>query len=405
MVNSVNNSIANHDLYRDSDHDSHHDSIIFAYLLIFFGQFGYSLIDNSYNKPSNNYVKIKYLITINISLLLWIIFSYGFAFGKSYYGVIGASRFGTLIENDYKTCLEFWLKGLLITNIVNISFLNRCKVECYVIINIFIYFISYPIITHWIYNDNGWLNNLGYIPSNNYIFLISGLLCMVSQQTKTNNLRSILVNYNFFIFGNILTWISIIMMNLINNNNKSRLFLNILLASSISAINSLLLKKYFISSNEIVTVINGFNIGLLSINNHDYEIFSCLFIGLIASLFYVFASYFIHKSNILDPFELISVNLFGGIWGIFSPCFFDEKYGLFYGKELKIFGIQFFGFFMITIFNIAFLYPLLIFLKKNNMHYERINQPIESTISSPISSNASQPETSLIVSDEDISLN
>lgn len=334
---------------------------------ILVSQFGYTFIDNSY-RFIPNFLLVKNILNICISFLIWILFGYGLAFGNSFTGLIGTSKFGTLINQEYENCINFWIKGLFITNILNTSMLNSMKIECFIILNLFIFIFLFPVLTHWIYSTKGWLYNLGIIQSNVYLFYIGGLYSLISNICSSKIFNNVHINYNIFILGNLLIILGIINLNLNYNSEPYLLLINLLISGSISAMTSVICKKYIMKTNEILTLINGFLIGIITTGNSSYNSFGSILTGLISSCIYIFSSYFLVKSKIIDPFEIISVNFFGGLWGMFAPCFFDKNIGIVFTGNLSIFVPQFVSLLSITIFNIIFFSVLFIILQKYDLH-------------------------------------
>jgi Amt family ammonium transporter len=98
-----------------------------------------------------------------------------------------------------------------------------------------------------------------------------------------------------------------------------------------------------VSRYDCVASCSGFIGGLVAISGvcDQCEPYGALIIGITSSLVYVYSCKLLDLLHIDDPVEVISVNLFCGIWGTLMTAFFDNEDGLFYngphmGKYLGV---------------------------------------------------------------------
>ena len=98
------------------------------------------------------------------SLSYWAV-GFAFAFGDSDNGFIGTSNFFLSGNNtsDFATYWVAYVFAAASSTIVSGSLAERTQFHAYLIFTAIMTGFIYPIVSHWVYSDHGWLNDLNYI--------------------------------------------------------------------------------------------------------------------------------------------------------------------------------------------------------------------------------------------------
>lgn len=106
---------------------------------------------------------------------------FGFAFGSSNNGFIGTNKF-FLINTDsdeYAAYFVAYVFAAAASTIVSGALAERSKLHAYLIFTFFMTGFIYPVVSHWVYSDNGWLNELHYIVRNNVIIIFKEIYLFI----------------------------------------------------------------------------------------------------------------------------------------------------------------------------------------------------------------------------------
>ena len=146
---------------------------LFAGTMIFLMHAGFSMHESGSVRTKNSVNILFYVLldAIVCTFFFWIL-GFGFAFGKTYDGFIGNSRFGltgdkfTTVDDDDADVLDFhsffiqWSYAATAVTIVSGGMAERTKLASYLIYVGFIAAFIYPPVVHWCWG-NGWLSPFG----------------------------------------------------------------------------------------------------------------------------------------------------------------------------------------------------------------------------------------------------
>lgn len=155
------------DLASTSDEVWHITCAIFMILM----QIGFAMLEaGSVRSKSSTNVLTKNVLNMAISILVFWLFGYAFAFGRDKYGLIGTNLFAlqdkdytAINDDDNITDLNFhtfflqWSYASVAIAIPSGCLAERCKLHSYLFITTIIISVIYPIATHWIWGG-GWLS-------------------------------------------------------------------------------------------------------------------------------------------------------------------------------------------------------------------------------------------------------
>ncbi len=140
--------------------------ILISSFLVFLMQFGFSLIETGTVRTKNTInVAMKNLIdTVFCILIFWLI-GFGLMFGSDKFGLFGVDSFlidGSDLEENAIFLFQAMFAATSIT-IISGAVAERIKFNGYVVVAIIVTALIYPIFGHWAWNENGWLNQLGFV--------------------------------------------------------------------------------------------------------------------------------------------------------------------------------------------------------------------------------------------------
>ena len=134
--------------------------------LVFFMQAGFALLECGASRAKNaiNVIMKNYTDICFGSIFFWA-FGYGLMFGESQFGIIGWSHFlPDSLSNEDTIGLVFQLMfAATAATIVSGAVAERMRFTSYLLCAMVISTFIYPIFGHWVWGENGWLGQLGFI--------------------------------------------------------------------------------------------------------------------------------------------------------------------------------------------------------------------------------------------------
>jgi Amt family ammonium transporter len=143
--------------------------------MVFLMQAGFALLEvGSVQMKNAKSILIKNLLDGSVGSIAWWSFGYGIAFGGSGddnpNGIIGTSGFflngssGELTRewNAYIVWAFQWAFATTSATIVSGCVAERMNPSSYLIFSGFITGFFYPVIVHWVWNEHGWLSQMGF---------------------------------------------------------------------------------------------------------------------------------------------------------------------------------------------------------------------------------------------------
>ncbi len=134
--------------------------------LVFFMQAGFALLESGMARTKNavNVMMKNYLDCCIASLLFWAV-GYGLMFGVSGTGWLGTSRFfvADASAGELSTLLFQLMFAATAATICSGAMAERTRFPAYLAGAAMISALIYPVFGGWVWNDNGWLKQLGFI--------------------------------------------------------------------------------------------------------------------------------------------------------------------------------------------------------------------------------------------------
>ena len=135
-------------------------------ILVIMMQAGFMCIEAGATRNKNNInTALKNICDFGICMLVFWACGYGLMFGGSALGLIGKSEFLFVSKNAEDGAWFIYQAafcGAAIT-IVSGAVAERLRFSMYLLIAVLGALLVYPLIGHWVWNNNGWLAGLGFV--------------------------------------------------------------------------------------------------------------------------------------------------------------------------------------------------------------------------------------------------
>jgi Amt family ammonium transporter len=301
------------------------------------------------------------------------------------FGIIGIPNLGVFTDFanfDYANFVFNLVFCGTAATIVAGAMAERTKFSAYCIYSVVLSAIIYPIEAGWVWNENGWLAQMGFIDfaGSCAIHMVGGICGFVGAfflgprigkyivDSKTGKKVARAIPGHSMPLGALgcfILWFGWYGFNGAAAENVKQLgaiFMNTTLAPAGGLVATMFFTWFKNGKPDVSMAINGALSGLVAITAGCANVDACgaIVIGLVAGILVVLAVEFIDfKLYVDDPVGAVAVHGVNGIWGILAVGLFaapviggegklTEELGLFYGGGAGLLGVQALG--MVAIF-------------------------------------------------------
>lgn len=139
--------------------------LLVAAMLVMFMQAGFALVEAGFTRAKNaGNIIMKNFMDFSVGSITYWAFGFALAYGGSTLG--GFVAYGDLFFFNDNSRASAWFFQVVFAataaTIVSGAIAGRVKFTSYLIYTPFITGLIYPIVTHWVWNPDGWLAKLGY---------------------------------------------------------------------------------------------------------------------------------------------------------------------------------------------------------------------------------------------------
>ncbi|EFA84616.1 hypothetical protein PPL_01606 [Heterostelium album PN500] len=319
--------------------------------LVLLMQAGFSLLESGMVRAKNTKnILVKNLITTALGAIIFFGIGYSLSFdsGKSYSNpLIACCSFFSLEEGDYYVWVSKWAFSSIACTIINGSVSERTKIVAYLILNTVVPGIIYPLAAHWIWNEGGWLYQLGVVDYGGGIavHVLGGTIGLVGTMLLGPRLGKfdpetgkplVLSEHNIVLssIGTLFLWFSwygqhpvLYGMDLNKSRIASRGAINTTLSGSISMVTSFVITVVSTKRYDLKICINGLLAGFVasSASAGFIEPYYSIIVGVVSSFIFIGFSKLLLRYQIDDPCQSTSVHFACGIWGAVSCGLFSDS--------------------------------------------------------------------------------
>ena len=354
--------------------------------LVFFMNAGFAMVEAGFTRAKNAAnIIMKNLIDFSLGTIAFAALGFGIMYTEDYiFGFAGLPSFGIFTDFD-----NFDFSGFVFNlvfcataaTIVSGAMAERTKFSAYCIYSIIISAVIYPIEAGWVWNENGWLYQMGYIDfaGSSAIHMVGGISAFIGAAMLGPRIGKYTVDpatgkkkahaipghsLTLGALGCFILWFGWYGFNGAAAANVAQLgsiFLTTTVAAATAAVSTMSFTWIKNGKPDVSMSLNGALAGLVAITAgcSNVDALGALIIGAVAGILVVAGVEFIDlKLHVDDPVGAVAVHGVNGVWGILAVGLFarpisagndiiSEAAGLFYGGGLDLLGVQALG--MITI--------------------------------------------------------
>jgi|GEM_PF-1264275 len=310
-------------------------------LLVLLMQIGFLFLEaGTVRKKNTANVAAKNLIDLAVVLLLYWLVGYGVMFGESMQGYVGTSQFilGHFDSVEHGSFFVFQMVFCATSvTIISGSIAERGSLKGYIALSIFVAVAMYPTVGHWVWSENGWLAQRGFIDfaGSTVVHSVGGWAALAAIMIIGPRLNRFAEGHNFnhsslvqSVAGVVFLWLGWLGFNagssLHFDSNVFNIVLNTILAGASGGLASAMYSLYRTNRVHIPNFYNGILSGLVAITAscNLVEGLSAVIIGVVGALISLAVSQLLIIKKIDDVVDAIPVHLASGIWGTIAVALF-----------------------------------------------------------------------------------
>ena len=380
---------------------------LIAAAMVFFMQCGFTMVEAGFTRAKNaGNIIMKNLMDFCVGTVVFVLIGFGLMCSGDYlFGLIGVPNMGifTDFENfDFSNFVFNLVFCATAATIVSGAMAERTKFSSYIIYSAIISAFVYPIQAGWVWNENGWLAQMGYVDfaGSSAIHMMGGITAFVGASIlgprlgkyvidkKTGKKKARAIPGHSLTLGALgvfILWFGWYGFNGAAAENLPQLgsiFLTTTLAPAMGALTSMAVTWLKNGKPDVSMSLNGALGGLVGITagTSNVDAFAAIIIGMVAGILIVVAVEFIDlKLHVDDPVGAVAVHGVCGIWGTLAVGLFArpivvmvdgaevvvaEETGLIYGGGAGLLGIQLVGIFAIAAWTFAVMSVVFLVIKK-----------------------------------------
>ncbi|UQB41546.1 ammonium transporter [Thiomicrospira microaerophila] len=366
--------------------------ILMAAAMVLFMQAGFTAIESGKTRAKNTInVALKNIMDFIVSIIAFWALGFGLMFGASAAGWFGNTGFfllGELTPSDYSLFVFQATFAATAATIISGAVAERMKFMAYALVSLATVILIYPISGHWIWNDEGWLANMGMLDFAGStvvhslgawvglagIIMLGARIGKFNQDGSANHLQG--HNLVLAVLGVMILWFGWFGFNggslLEVNENLPRVILNTLLSASFAAgavlIATLIINGHLRVEKLLTAVIAGL-VGITASADIMTPI-GAIFIGIGAGLIAYAFEYLMLKWRLDDPINVVASHGVAGVWGTLALAVFAPIEALPAGSVLAQLWIQLIG--VVSVFIWGFGLGLVLFWTLKKLDWLRV---------------------------------
>lgn len=348
--------------------------ITLAIVLIFMMQAGFTMLETGFTRAKNaGNIAMKNLMDFVVGALVFWLIGFGLMHSTSVHGLIGTPDLFS--RGDYagagytsNTYLVFQMMFCATAaTIVSGAMAERTKFSAYLMSSAVISALVYPVAGHWIWNEAGWLHQLGFhdFAGSTAVHVVGGTAALVGAKilgprlgkyTREGKSKAIPGHsMTFGVLGILLLWFGWYGFNAGSTLSLtgdeaimtvSTIVLNVTISAAAACFVALLVSWRRYGKADATMTFNGVLAGLVAITAGCNEVSAvgALCIGAIAGFVVVFAVEFVDLVlKVDDPVGAVSAHGISGMLGTVLTGAFSTKSGFLYTGRFQFFGVQILG--------------------------------------------------------------
>lgn len=314
--------------------------------LVFLMQAGFLCLESGLTRSRNSInVAMKNIADISLAIILYWLIGYSLMYGPSIGGLVG--NLAAPLEHTSSDISFFIFQAMFCGTAVTIlsgAIAERVRFPVYIIITVVIVCFIYPIVGHWVWNEDGWIRQTGFsdFAGSTVVHSIGGwcalsMLFIIGARKNRFDYKGNLSpiyhsNLPQAMLGVLILWFGWLGFNggstLGFNDTVPLIILNTMLAGGSGLVASLFIERLVLNHYSARSALNGVLSGLVAITAscNVIEPMSAVIIGSISACVTFGLELLLIRFRIDDAVSAIPVHLGGGIWGSLAlPIFTFEN--------------------------------------------------------------------------------
>ena len=352
-------------------------------LLVFFMNTGFAMLETGFTRAKNaGNILMKNLIDFSIGTVMFAFLGFGLMMGESaFFGLIGKpdwQMFTNFAEFDFSSFVFNLVFCATAATIVSGAMAERTKFSAYCMYSAIISLLVYPIEAGWVWNEGGWLAQMGYIDfaGSSVIHMVGGVSALVGITFLGPRIGKYVIDpktgkkipraipghsLTLGALGCFILWFGWYGFNgaaATDIDQMGAIFLTTTMAPAIAACVTTAFTWIKMGKPDVSMALNGALAGLVAITATcaNVDAVGALIIGAVAGILVVVAVEFIDfKLHADDPVGAVAVHGVNGIWGTLAVGLLANPQviggdggptgvaGLFYGGGFQQLGVQALG--------------------------------------------------------------
>lgn len=319
--------------------------ILLCAILVFLMQAGFMCIEAGATRNKNNInTALKNICDFGISVLGFWAVGYGIMYGLSANNVIGTTKFfvqNESIEEGSWFIYQAAFCGAALT-IVSGAVAERLKFSIYLVVTTIGVIFIYPIIGHWVWNDAGWLKNIGFVDFAGGVVvhglggaIALGMIIILGPRIGKFKSDGTIREFNgsnvpLALLGAILLFFGWFGFNGGSagyfSEDVAKILTNTLLSSAAGLVSMVIICFVIYNRVYVLRTMNGMLGGLVSITACANSVISleAVIIGCIGGGVVLVVERILEEFKLDDAVGAIPVHLGAGIWGTISVAIFGD---------------------------------------------------------------------------------
>lgn len=317
--------------------------VVVAGCLVFLMQAGFALLESGMSRSKNsvNVMMKNYMDLCVGSLLFWLV-GYGLMFGTNTSGFFGTDLFALSSMGDWEYTTLFFQTMFAATaaTIVSGAVAERTNYVAYLLGALGLTAFIYPVFGSWVWNEGGWLNQMGFIDfaGSTVVHSVGGWAALAAimvlgprlgRFTPEGKARELPGhNLNYVAIGGLLLWFGWFGFNggstLAAGTDIGHILINTHLAGAAGALGALFIHLILRQPALMTSGVNGSIAGLVAITAGcaTMDIPYAVITGAIGGAISVLGNQYIQKKGLDDVVGAVSVHGFAGAWGTLAAGLF-----------------------------------------------------------------------------------
>lgn len=369
--------------------------VVVAIVMMLLMQAGFTMLETGFTRAKNaGNIAMKNLIDFVIgSIVFWVI-GFGFVHNTSLGGVLGKIDFfssGVYDTGSIPVTLYLVFQMLFCctaATIVSGAMAGRTKFKAYVACSAIISAIVYPMSAHWIWNEAGWLHQLGFhdFAGSSAVHLVGGMAALVGAKMLGPRIgkydlkgKSKAIpgqSMSFGVLGIFLLWFgwygfdagsTLSITGDAAIETVSRIIFNVTICAAVSCITAMFVSWKRYGKPDISMTFNGALAGLVAITSgcDVMNPVGAAITGLIVGFVVIFSIEIIDNVfKIDDPVGASSAHGIVGAVGTILTGVFSTETGFLYTGYFKAFFVQLLGVAAVAAWALAAMFIVFTVLKK-----------------------------------------